>query len=447
MVRNRKRFVNVALSAILTLSLAAMTGGCSTSSPSSSSSKASTASTASTKLSGTITEASWNDAATAMKAEAAEFMAENPGTTVTVQSVDSNYTKLYAELAAGSGVPDVVQTQNRDFMSFLNKYPDAWLDVTDLVQPEESNFTSYVLDLVKKDSKYYAVPWDLGPCAMYYRTDIFKTAGVDVSTIKTYDDFITAGEKIVKATNGKSKMLGLDYSGSSSRDVINLFFNQLGGKFYDSNGKVKLNSAEMIQTLTLVQKMVKSGITLNLPNEWNDRITAISNNQLATIPYAVWYAGTMESSNADQSGKWGIVSLPAFTAGGNTQANEGGSILAISSDTKNSALAKAFVKFSLMSSKGNKINLDSGKLFTSYKPSYKDSEYSSSTIDPYFGLATGATFAGLTANIPTMTFGPYYTDVDNALKTAVGNVLVKNEDPTKALTDASAVAQKAIDNE
>lgn len=449
---NWKRIGCTVLSAILMMSAATGCSGGSTAGSASSvaaagteNSAAAPASSEAPKLSGSITISSWNDAADAMAAEAKEFMAENPGTTVTVQKVDSNYTKLYSQLAAGTGVPDVVQMQNRDFQNFKNKYPDAWLDVTDLVQPEEANFDAFALPMVKVDDKYYAVPWDVGPCAMYYRKDIFQQAGVDVNTIKTYDDYIEAGKKIVAATNGKTKLLGFDYSGSSSNDVVMMFLQQQGGKYYDSNGKVQLNSKEMVQAFDLMKKMMAAGVTINLANEWNDRITATENNQIATIPYAVWYAGTLQNSNSDQKGKWGIVPLPAFTAGGNTQANLGGSVMGISSGTQNADLAKAFLKFSLMSSKGNEINLNVGKLFTSYKPSYNDDEYKLS--DDYFGVSVGQAFAQLSTSIPEVVYGPYFTDVNNAFKTAVGDILVKNQDPAKALDDATAAAQKAIDNQ
>jgi lactose/L-arabinose transport system substrate-binding protein len=405
-----------------------------------------TTSSASGKLSGTITEASWNDAATAMQAEAKQFMSDNPGTTVTIQSVDSNYTKLYAELAAGSGVPDVVQTQNRDFLSFYNKYPKAWLDVSDLVQPEESNFDSVVLPLVKSNGKYYAVPWDVGPCALYYRTDVFKADGIDATTIKTWDDYINAGKIVDQKSGGKEKVMGFDYSGSSSQDMVNLLFNEAGGQFYDNNGKAKLDTAPMLLTINTMKKMVSAGVTMNLANEWNDRITAIENNQLVAFPYAVWFTGTMKSSATDQSGKWGIVPLPAFTAGGNNEANEGGSILAISSATKNSALAKAFVKFALMTDKGNEINLSAGGLFTSYKPTYSTDAYKAT--DSFFsGISIGKTFSALSDKIPSITYGAYYTDVNTAYTTAIGNIFVNKQAPAKAMDDATATAQKALDNE
>lgn len=438
--KKSKKLISVALSAVLLLSVAGTMGGCSKTASSTALSSSTT-----TKLSGTITEASWNDAATAMQAEAKQFMKENSGTTVTILSVTGSYTKLYAELAASSGVPDVVQMQNRDFLSFYNKYPNAWLDVSDLVQPEESNFDSVVLPLVKANNKYYAVPWDVGPCALFYRTDVFKADGIDPSAIKTWNDYINDG-KIITAKNSKQKVMGFDYSGSSSQDVENLLFNESAGQFYDSNGKVKLDNTAMLQTVDTLKKMMSAGITMNLANEWNDRITAIENNQLVAFPYAVWFTGTMKSSVTDQSGKWGIVPIPAFTAGGGNEANEGGSILTISSATKNSALAKAFVKFALMSNEGNDINLTTGGLFTSYKPSYTTADYAAT--DTYFtGISIGKTFSALAGNIPAITYGNYYTDVNNAYITALGNVFVKNVDPAKAMDDASVTAQKAIDNE
>lgn len=437
-----KRICSILLAATMFSSTALLASGC-TSSDSSSKSAKSTSS-APGKLSGSITVCGWNQAASALKANAKQFMTENPGTTVTVQTVDSDYTKLYSELAANSGVPDVVTIQNRDVKNFVNKYPDSWLDLTDMMKPEESNFSNYVRGLAMVDNKYYAVPWDLGPCALYYRKDIFKEAGVDPSTIKTYDDYIAAGKKIVTKTGGKTKLIGFDYSGSTSTDMPAVFFSQLGGQYYNKNGKVQLNSDAMVKAVDLCKKMINAGVAVNLPNEWNDRISAATNDQIASIPYAVWYAGTLQAIS-DQKGKWGIMPLPAFTVGGNTQANEGGSALAISSQTKNAELAKAFVKFALMSSEGNKINFETSKLFTSYQKSYKDSEYTAT--DDYFGISIGSTFAKLSTNIPTVDFGPHFTDVNNALKTGIGNALLKKQDTKAVLKEASDTAQKAIDNE
>ena len=41
-------------------------------------------------------------------------------------------------------------------------------------------------------------PFELKPRVWYYRSDIFEEAGIDVSQIKTTDDFIEAGKAIQK---------------------------------------------------------------------------------------------------------------------------------------------------------------------------------------------------------------------------------------------------------
>jgi lactose/L-arabinose transport system substrate-binding protein len=42
----------------------------------------------------------------------------------------------------------------------------------------------------------YAMPWDSGPVAVFYRRDFYEKAGVDPAKIKTWDDFIAAGKKV-----------------------------------------------------------------------------------------------------------------------------------------------------------------------------------------------------------------------------------------------------------
>lgn len=437
----KKRLLAVTLAAAcMVSSLAGCAGTSSGASSAAASGAASNAgSQAPAKLSGTITVASWNNAADVLSAIAKKYMAENPGTTVTVNYVDSDYTKLYPALAAGTGVPDVFQTQARDFPAFMNKYPGSFADVTDVIGTEKDNFAaSAISQCAGSDGKYYAVPWDIGPCALMYRKDVFEQAGVDAASLKTWDQFYDAAVKI-KAKTGKA-MLGFNYNGATSTDNIMLLMQQQGGSFYDANGKVKLGSDEMIKAADFLVKMKKAGLTMDLPKEWDDRIAALNADKLATLPYAAWYTGTMINSVAKDKGKWGFVPLPAFEGKGNA-VGLGGSILAISSTSQNTALAKSFVKYAMMTVTGAKVNLDYGQ-FTSYKPAYKDE--SMKTKDAYFGVSLSEVFSPL-MDAPAINFGPYFTDVQAALKTAVGEIFVNGKDPKTALDAASVVAQKAID--
>ena len=48
----------------------------------------------------------------------------------------------------------------------------------------------------------YAIPWDIGPCAVYYRRSIFRKYGIDPGKIETWSDYIAAGRMIVRESGG-----------------------------------------------------------------------------------------------------------------------------------------------------------------------------------------------------------------------------------------------------
>jgi len=395
--------------------------------------------TAEPKLSGEITVASWNAAADALTDIAKLFMEKNPGTKITINKVDAQYTKLYPALAAGVGVPDVMQTQQTDFPAFMNKYEGSFADLTDMVEPEKDNFVASALSqTIGADGKYYAVPWDIGPSALMYRIDVFEKAGVDVNTIKTWDDYIKAGKTVLDKTG--MKMLGFCYNGSSSTDYIRMLMHEQSGSYYNEDGTVNLGSDKMITAAKLLLTMKDAGITMDLPSEWGDRITALTNNQLATIPYPVWYTGTLTTAVADQSGKWAIAPMPSFD-GTNNKVSLGGSILAVSAASENADLAKAFVKFAMMTNEGAKVNYDYGQ-FPSYKAAYGSDAFKQKS--DYFNASIGEIFIPL-VDSPIINFGPYFTDVSTALGTAVGEIFINGADPKTSLDAASKVAQKAID--
>lgn len=387
--------------------------------------------------------ASWNDAADALSKIAEAYNATSDNGKVIVDYEDSDYTKLKTTLAAGSGVVDMFQTQNRDIPAFYNNYGlHQFADLTDIIEPEKSNFVPFALEnCVAEDGKYYSVPWDIAPTALIYRTDIFEEAGIDVSTLTTWDKYIEAGKTL--KSKGDYYVDAYNFNGSTSTDEFLIFFNQLGGEYYDEEGKVNLHADEMIQATELILKMKDEGVAMDIPNAWDDRITAINDNKLVSLPYPVWFIGTMRNSCEGSAGKWGLAPLPAFEEGGNNKANAGGSIIAASAESANLDLCKDFLKFALMTDEGNDINMEFG-LFPSYIPSYETEAFNAA--DPYFGTgqSVGGFFKDLTG-APETHFGPYFTDVADEMKIAAGKVLLNGEDPATAWQAASDAAQNKID--
>ncbi len=394
-------------------------------------------------LSGEMTVYAWTQMATALSQTAERFMAANPGVKITVEQVDGSYTKLLPELASGQGVPDVFMVQNTDIKSFSNKYEGQLLPLNDLVEPEKDNFVASALSTCynEKDGNYYGVPIDIGPCALMYRTDIFESAGVKVEDIITWDDYIEAGKKILEATGGATKMTGFNFNGATSQDYMKMLLAQQGGSYYNADGSVNLASDEMILAAETLKKMIDAGIMMDFPDEWNDRITALNADQICTLPYPAWYGVVMKDSVADQKGLWAYAPMPAFE-GTNGYVCLGGSVLAVSASSECPEVAKEFVRFSLMDP-GQADILYGQSQFEAYKPYYEADCYKE--VDEYFGVKVGETFAQWTDS-PEIDFGEYFTDVSSALSTAIGEIFVNGKDAGAALEEASAMAQRAIDN-
>jgi lactose/L-arabinose transport system substrate-binding protein len=375
-----------------------------------------------------ITVMSWNQAADALTAEIAGFNKKYPDIEVEVLKDSGSYTKVVPSLASGSGAPDIIQTEARDFPAFMKKFPDAFVDITDKTTPLKSQFIESAWGPVTFDSKVYAMPWDLGPSALYYRKDLFEQAGIDANSLKTWDEFIKAGKQLQEKVSGtKMTAYGNDY------EMYNILFNQLGGN-YMSGGKLDIQSAASKQALSMQKKFLDEGLLMNI-KDWNGRITAVTNNKVATLIYPVWYAGTLQSAMKDQAGKWGVMPLPAFEAGGNSQANLGGSVLAVTKQSKNADAAWKFIEYSLATNEGEEVMLKNG-LFPSYVPFYDQESFKQN--NEYFGTPLYTFFAEQTKGIPAMEYGPIFLDAEKPLTDMVSSVLsgTSVDDAAKAAADA-----------
>lgn len=387
--------------------------------------------------------ASWNNAADNLSEIAKKYNEKHPGSKVIIDYADSSYTKLRATLAAGNGIPDIFQVQGRDIASFYTTYGlQDFSDISDIITSDAGNWVDFALGpCLADDGKYYAIPWDIGPVGIFYRTDIFKKAGIDVNSLTTWDKYIEAGKKIRSLGNYYMEATTFNGSNTTSTTTLMLYLNELNGQYYDMDGKVDLASPAMISTMNLLLKMIKADVILDIPTGWDDRITAINDNRLVAFPYPAWYMGTLKNSCSNLSGKWAIAQLPAFIEGRNRYSNVGGSVLAVSASTKNLKLCKDFLIYAMKSNDGNDINMKYGE-FPSYKPAYQ-TDYFKSTDKYFSNLPVGEVFAQLTG-APRTNWGAYFTDILQSMGTPMGDIILNHADPQTTLKEASREAQNKI---
>lgn len=387
----------------------------------------------------TITVASWAAAADALEVAAGDYMDANPGTTITIQRVGHDYANIIPALTAGSGAPDVIHVEQRDFQTFTRQFEGQFMDLTEQIAPHQDEFASVAWVATQMDGKTYGVPWDLGPAAVWYRTDYYEQAGIDPAEIKTWDDFIEAGKQLQDAVDGV-KMVTFDATGSDPNpSTWMILMSQLGGRYQDDQGLIDFANEPNIQAMEMVRSFKDAGIVHD-SGDWAALVQTIQSGQAASIILPVWLAGTIEAQAPDQEGLWSVLPLPAFEAGGNQNANLGGGVLTIYENSGSKELALDFIEYALLTNEGQAVQMSHG-LFPAWQPFYETEEFKADS--GYFATNIAEAFAEVATEIPEIEFGPYYMDFHSELSNAYGIVMTTDESAESALAAAEQRAATA----
>lgn len=376
-----------------------------------------------------LTVTGWNLCSDIFQLAANDFEKMHPGVQVDVRYADSNYMRILPRLMAGTEIPDVMLIQAKDAPALLNKYPDMFLDLTSYVNPSKSNFMDASWDAITKDGKIYGLPTDMGPAALFYRADLFAQAGIDPDSIETWDEFIAAGQKMKAATNGETSIIAVSEDG----DLFDMMLNQVGGNYVSNDDKtVVINSPEAVKAINLVRKLIDSGAARDV-KDWGGRIVAMKRNQVASVPYGVWFGGTLAGALPEQAGKWKVMPFPAHEKGGLRASNCGGSVVMISKNCRNPEVAWEYINYLYNTDEGQKIQVKNG-LYPAYMPIYKSEEFNE--VVPYFGEPVFARFTKIGEENLPFHRGPISMDSTKAINDMVQGIF-SDKSPEEVLAKAA----------
>ncbi|MFI9558134.1 ABC transporter substrate-binding protein [Nonomuraea endophytica] len=386
---------------------------------------------ANAKVSGNIEIWSWDVAAKALQRLAPEFEKANPGVKVKVTDIgyDNAYDKITVGLKSGAGLPDIITLEDTAIPGYAENFPDGLVDLTPVAGKYKADFDPAKWQAASTAKGLYALPWDSAPVGLYYRRDYFEKAKVDPNSLTTWDDAVKAGEKIKQATGKR-----LFVSDLASAATFTTLLQQLGqGYFVD--GKVAVNSPDAVRALTLL-KTLKDKDLLQNEKGWDGRVTATKQGKAATQPTAAWWSGTLTADMPELSGKFGVVPLPAFEAGGSRTSANGGSALSITAQTKNQQTAWAFLDWMLASKERQVSMMRTEALFPAYLPALTDPLFDEP--QPYLGgEKVNRLFADEVKEIPPVELTGDDKQAEELLKKAVSACLLNGEDP-KAVLDGAA---------
>lgn len=294
----------------------------------------------------TITVAVFPDLDSVVKAALPGFNKLYPNITVKINSLAyaDHHTALTTALSTGKGAGDVVAV---DF-GYIAKFAEG-NGLVDLSKAPYSagqfrnQFVPYTFpQAMTQDGRMIAMPTDIGPGSMFYRSDMLKKAGVSPSALnKSWESYIENGRKVVAANPGSFL---IPDAGEAAQIIIRTGLKSGEGLFFDKTGKVLVSpdSPRFVRAFTIAKAIRDAKLDARAGSAFSaDWTTAFQKGNLATEFSGAWLVGHMQNWLAkDFSGKWAAQDLP-----GNTYASWGGSFYAIPQQSQNKTEAWALIKY------------------------------------------------------------------------------------------------------
>jgi multiple sugar transport system substrate-binding protein len=183
----------------------------------------------------------------------AEFEAQNPGIKVEVEQLTwkSGLEKIQAAVASGTQ-PDLCELGSTWLPRF--SYEGVLEDVTAVYTAERDSFLMWDSGLYQGHS--YGLPWVQGSRVLFFNRELFRRAGLDPDHApETWDELLAAAQAISglgTAIYGFGQNIGERY-------VLYKKFMAFawgnGGDVFDQDGKVVVNSPQMVEALEFYMKL------------------------------------------------------------------------------------------------------------------------------------------------------------------------------------------------
>jgi arabinosaccharide transport system substrate-binding protein len=333
--------------------------------------------------------------------------------------------RLQAALLAGSEVPDLVEIMNPNLGTFIRGPLEdvGFVDLTDRIKAEklDERMVASRFSLWSSRGHIFALPHDVHPIAMAYRSDIIEELGIDVSKIETWDDFIEVGRKITKDFDGDGipDRYALDLS--SDGGDLPILLRQRGSGLFDEEGHVLTDSEITVDTIIWYVHQLYGENRIAFPAGWGQPLSRAMLDGLVIFYFTPdWRSKFFEMDVPQLKGKMALMPMPAWEKGGCRTSSWGGTGLTMTKACKNKELAWELAKFLYL----NKEDLGERFALLNIIPPLKEAwdleEFK--TPNPYFSnQAVGTIYAELAPQTPPEYINAYTNVTSSKMREAYLN--------------------------
>ncbi|MGM9483455.1 ABC transporter substrate-binding protein [Roseateles sp. NT4] len=356
-------------------------------------------------------------------------------TEVISRQYDDHHTAMTTALSTSGHLPDVIALET----SYLGRF-SLGTGLEDLSAPAfgaerfKDRFVSFAIETARnREGAIVALPTDIGPGSLFYRTDLLAQAGLkEADLTQSWESYVDAGLQLKAKTGayliGDVRLL---------KDIIVRGGTPAGeGQFFDNQGRPQITSPRFVRAFELAQKVRRQKLDARVEVWFNDWAEMLKRGRLATELSGGWMAGQMANWVAPQTaGKWRVAQLPE-----NTFCSYGGTYYAI---PRRSAPEKKQLAWQLV----QELTLDRARQLEAFKsqdafPALLDAQQDAFFDQPVpflGGQHARLLWRDAARRIPVVKMHKQHKFADEVINAELDNVLEYGKPIPKALEDAQAL--------
>lgn len=287
----------------------------------------------------------------------------------------------------------------------------GFLDLTDRLREEglldEINPPSF--GPVTSRGRIFGLPHDVHPVLLAYRSDLVEAAGIDMSTVETWDDYFAAVAPLMKDNNGDGEpdRWALSFW-PTQLDNIEVLMLQGDGTLFDDRDRPVIDTPRNAE---LLAEIVSWCVGPDRVAVDVDDFSATGHQQRVD-GYAVaylapdWMCGIWKMHVPRLAGTVKLMPMPAFEPGGRRTSVRGGTVLGIPKDSPDVDAAWEYAKLLYTSPEVARQMYELTDIISPVSSLWDDPVYHQP--DPFFsGQRKGALFIEQAPHVPSRSSSPY----------------------------------------
>jgi len=239
--------------------------------------------------------------------------------------------ELRMQMAGGSECPDLIDWRIENNQVIHTNARESLVLPLDSYTRKSSTFAGVALgqlSWVSRGDQVYGLPREAGAAVLVYNDSIWKSVGVDLATVETWDDFFLAAQKLAaEKKDGKPVHYALPTQGKGLSDTMFMIWQQSGAPILDRAGAANFTNPGFKGFVEQWAKWTRTGSFISW--DWGAFPALLRSGTLCSYVAPDWMVGQVDQASNARQHQFKVRALPLYRQGGPRTATWRGSFLAL----------------------------------------------------------------------------------------------------------------------